>query len=183
MKYYAYRPDANNYAGIGAPTERHEQVVNIHYEDAPLAPVWVPIKFHGFEDNPGQEGDFPSLSDFWEIPVMSERAWNALRPLIGYCCEALPIIHPTGKTYFIIHVMETIDALDVAKSDLARNATTGRVNRIRRYAFKYDKLQHKHVLKLPLECGSELLVDEEFRKAVEVHGLKGLQFKELPEIN
>jgi hypothetical protein len=180
MGFYRYQPNANNFAGIGFSMADNERIVQVHFTDTPLADSWIAPVAHGFEDNPETEGDFPSLSNFNEIPVMSERAWEVLRPLISYCCEALPISHPTGKTYFIIHVMDTVNCLDAAKSDLTRNATTGRVNRIRRYAFKSGMLHGKHIFKLPLESGGELIVDDVFRNTVETNDLKGLRFKELP---
>lgn len=180
MGFYVYRPDANNFAGIGFSLADDERIVQVHDIDSPLADQWIAPVAHGFDDNPETEGDFPSLSNYWRIPVMSQRAWEALRSAIGYCCGALPIIHPTGKPYFIIHVMDTIDGLDCAKSELTRNASSGRVNRIFRYAFKHDMLQGKRIFKLPLESGGELIVDEDFRRAVETNGLKGLRFKELP---
>lgn len=181
MPYYVYRPDANNFAGIGFSPVDSDRVVQVHFTDTPLVDKWSTPMAHGFDDNPEAEGDFPSLSNFNGIPVMSQRAWRVLYPLIGYCSEALPIIYPTGKLYFIIHVMGTVDGLDCAKSELTRNATTGRVNRIFRYAFNREIIQDKHVFKLPIECGAELIVDEDFRRAVEGNGLKGLQFKQIPE--
>jgi len=186
MTYYRYRPDANNYAGIsfysGIPSPEHKRVLGIRRIDHSLLDEWVPPTAHGFEDNPPRDGDFPSLSDYNEIPVMSQRAWEALRPLIGYCCEALPFNHPSGDPFYIIHAMETIDCLDDERSELTRNATTGRVNQIFKYAFKPGMLEGKHIFKLPIESGGELLVDDEFRKVVEEHGLKGLQFKPLPMV-
>ena len=56
-----------------------------------MADRWVAPVANGFEDNPETEGDFPSLSNYNMIPVASQRAWETLRPLIGNCCEALPI--------------------------------------------------------------------------------------------
>src|SRR5579884_164354 len=183
MRYYVYRPDANNFAGIAADLTADERVTGIHYEDRSLSTSWTPVTFHGFDDNPPEEGDFPSLSNFWRIPVFSQRAWDALHTLVGYCCEALPIIHPTGKPFYIIHVMETIDCLDEARSELTRNPVTNRVSRIFRYALKTNRLRGKHIFKLPRESGAELLVDDVFRKAVEDNDLKGLIFKELPRID
>src|SRR5687768_2477735 len=101
MRYYLYRPDANGFAGVGAASMDDERVVDVHYQDVPLAPNWKPIVVHGFEDNPSIEGDFPSLSNFWTIPVFSQRAWDKLCFLIGYCCEALPIVHPTQSPFYI----------------------------------------------------------------------------------
>lgn len=180
--FYRYLPDANSFAGLGFSLADDERIVQVHFTDRPLADQWITPVAHGFEDNPEMEGDFPSLSNFNEIPVMSQRAWEVLRPLVGYCCEALPIIHPTGKPYFIIHVMDTADCLDCTKSEFTRNATTGRINRIRRYSLKPERLHGKHIFKLPLESGGELIVDDEFRRAVKTNGLKGLQFKELPMV-
>lgn len=180
MRYYVYRPDANRFNGIGLKTEDRD-VIKVRNIDAPVLETWTPVVVHGFDDNPGKEGDFPSLSNFNEIPVMSERAWDALHPLISYCCEALPIIHPTGKPYFIIHVMETIDGLDADRSEVKRY-TDGGIMRVVRYSFKPEMLKGKHIFKLPLESGGELIVDDDFRRAVEANGLKGLQFKELPMV-
>ena len=179
MGFYVYQPNANSFAGIGFSLGDNDRIVDVHYTDTPLADWWIAPVAHGFEDNPETEADFPSLSNFWRIPVMSQRAWDVLRPLIGYCCEALPISHPSGKPYYIIHVMDTVDCLDTTKSDFTRNATTGRVNRIRRYAFKSGMLHGKHIFKLPLESGGELIVDDVFRNTVETNDLKGLRFKEL----
>lgn len=180
MIFYNYRPDANNYAGIGFSKDSKERVVDVHFTDAPLADGWkVPVA-HGFEDNPEAEGDFPSLSNYNKIPVMSQRAWGLLRPLIGDCCEALPIVYPTGEPYFIIHVMKSIDGLDADRSTLTRNATTGRVNGIYKYAFKTGMLDGHHIFKLPLESGAGLFVDDVFRQAVESNHLKGLLFSPLP---
>jgi len=125
------------------------------------------------------QGDFPSLGNYNMLPVMSQRAWEALRPLIGHCCEALPIIHPSGRPYYIIHVMNTIDALDEDRSEVKRFSDDG-IMRVVRYALKSDLLEDQHIFKLPHESGGDLLVDDEFRRVVEENGLQGLIFKPIP---
>lgn len=184
MRYYRYRPDANTFAGIGFEWEidspEEKRVLGIQDIDRPVLVEWTPPAAREFEEKPLSYGDFPSLSNCWRIPVVSQRAWNVLRPLIGYCCEALPIVHPSGEPFYLIHVMETIDALDEGHSETTRNATTGRINRIYRYALKNDLLAGKHIFKLPLESSGELLVGDEFRKIVEEHSLRGLLFKPVP---
>jgi hypothetical protein len=199
-KHYLYRPDANHFAGIGFSLPEdynpnsddpagkefslpHDKwTVDVHFTDKSLAKQWEVPVVRCFEEDPQTEGDFPALNNYDQVPVMSERAWHALQPLIGYCCEALPIIHSRGGPYYIIHVMETIDCLDVDKSEFTRNAATGRVSHISRYALKEKLLVGKHIFKLPLESGADLIMDDEFRKTVEANGLKGLQFKELPMV-
>lgn len=177
--FYRYRPDTDNFAGIGFETTDDEKIAHVHFTDQPLASSWTIPVAHGFDDNPENEGDFPTLFNFYRIPVMSQRAWKLLYPMLNHCCEALPLQHPNGHVYFMIHVMETIDCLDEAKCDLKRNATTGRVSRIFRYAFKPGMLNGKHIFKLPRDSGGELIVDDVFRTAVETNHLKGLRLVEL----
>lgn len=179
MSYFVYRPDANNFAAIGFSLADNDRIVGVHYTDKSLADEWIAPVAHGFNDNPETEGDFPSLSNFWRIPVMSQRAWEVLAPIIANSCEALPIIHPTGKPYFIIHVMDTIDGLDLSKSEFTCNPTTGRVNRIQRYVFKPDMLHGKYIFKLPPLSGGELILHDDIRNVVTANCLRGLRFKEI----
>ncbi|MBX9788860.1 MAG: hypothetical protein K2Y37_08075 [Pirellulales bacterium] len=179
MGLYVYQPNANSYAGLGFSMLDNDRIVDVHYTDTPIADSWVSPVAHGFDDNPDSEGDFPSLSNYNQIPVMSERAWEALRPVIGYCCEALPIIHPTGKPFFIVHVMETVNCLDFDRSEVKRYSDGG-IMRIVRYALIDERLHGKHIFKLPRGNARDLIVDGAFRNAVEASSLAGLEFNELP---
>ena len=51
--------------------------------------------------------------------------------------------------------------------------------RIYEYAFKHETLDGKQLFKLPRDSGGKLIMDDEFRRTVEVNGLKGLRFNEL----
>jgi hypothetical protein len=179
MRFYIYRPDANSLAGIGFSMADNERIVQVHYTDTPIMFQWTAPIAHGFTEDVETQSDFPSLSNFWRIPVMTEHAWDSLRPLIGYCCEALPIVHPSGEPFFIIDVMDTVDCLDGDRSEVKR-FTDGGIMRVVRYSLRKETAQGKHIFKLPGHSGGELIVDEEFRRIVESNGLKGLLFKELP---
>jgi hypothetical protein len=177
--YYVYKPDANNYAGIGVSCDDDDFIIRLHNDNLPLLPQWIPLFAHRFDNDAAlKDGDFPSLTNFWRVPVMSQRAWDRLYPLIGYCCEPLPIVHPSGKPFFVIHVMETIDCLDTDRSEVKRFSDGG-IMRVIRYAFNDEMLIGKHIFKLPRECGGELIVDDEFRQAVERNSLNGLDLQEL----
>ena len=175
MFHYVYHPDANHFNGVGlAPEDR--DVTKVRTIDSPVHDRWAPIVVHGFPENPGEDGDFPSLADYNQLPIMSKRAWDILRPLVGYCCEPLPIIYPSGDPFFIIHVMETIDCLDPERSQVKR-FSDGRIMRVFRYSFRQDMLVGKRIFKLPRQSAGELIVDDHFRAAVETNGLRGLIFK------
>jgi len=182
MTFYLYDTAANDFVSIGVPSEDNDRVTDLHFfSDTSEAIGWrAPVAFGFEEDRRKPHGDFPSLANYSKVPVVTERAWRLLQPLIGYCCEVLPVVHPSGQSHFFIHVMETIDALDVERAEINRSKIDGRINRIYKYAFKPGLLEGKHIFKLPLESGADLLVDDEFRKVVEENGLKGLRFSPIP---
>jgi hypothetical protein len=178
MNLYVYRPDSNYFAGIGFSLQDDERVVDAHFTDSRVGDEWIAPVARVYKEDPEPQGDFPTVYNYGKIPVVSQRAWDVLRPLIGYCCEALPIIHPTGKPFYMIHVLETIDCLDEERSEVKR-FTDGGIMRILRYSFKEQMLEGKHIFKLPVTSSSGLFVDEVFRSAVERNELKGLLFREL----
>jgi hypothetical protein len=182
LKHYRYDTAPDDYAQLGLVLGRAVDVCGIYFDDRPLATSWKPLEVAVFRDDLPLDADFPSLGDYSDLPVFNQRAWDALRPLIGYCCEALPIIHPSGKPYYLIHVMETIDCLDRERSEFTGDGKHGRISWVHRFSLKTEMLKGKHIFKLPHMSGGDLLVDEEFRKVVEANGLKGLLFKPLPMV-
>jgi len=182
MNFYRYDTAADRFTSIGVHWDDRDRVLDLHYSDPSVSKDWEPPIAFGYEEHRDRPlSDFVTLSNYYPVPVVTQRAWELLKPLIGYCCEVLSVIHPSGQPhYFFIHVMETIDALDTERSTFTRNEVTNRINRIYKYAFKPGLLEGKHIFKLPLESGSDLLVDDEFRKVVEENGLKGLLFQPLP---
>ena len=99
LTYYFYDPDANNFAGVALSKQDDDRILKIFYSDEPLAPTWKTIQLRGIKENPEAEGDFPSLSNYRIFPLVTQRAWNALSPLIGDQCEPLPALHPPGPCY------------------------------------------------------------------------------------
>lgn len=188
QKFYQYDPDANLFAGVGFSVgdvddnnDDDAKVANLHRHDTPLIQAWKSLTCHGYNDNPPDVGDFPSVSNYRKIPMMSERAWNCLKPVIGDVCEALPVDHPFTGKYYLIHVLRTITALDEVASEVElRSADDPRIRQVFRYAFLRDMIEGLHIFKLPNKQGGALIVDEAFRKAVEDNDLRGLRFRELP---
>lgn len=182
MKYYRYDTDVTHFNAVGLRNEDREHVLAMHSKSIILSPTWQPIVVHGFDDeNPGIEGDFPSLNDYSKIPVLSQRAWDVLRPVIGNVCEALLIRHPTEEPFYIINVLDIVDCLDEEKSEVDRYSD-GRIRRVLRFCFKRNMLAGKHIFKTPRKSGRDLIVSEEFRRLVEQNELKGLRFRELPMV-
>ena len=114
--------------------------------------------------------------------MFSQRAWDVLSARIDCRWEALPIIHPSKKPFYLIHVMEVIDCVDHARSEI-EYYDDGRVASIERYCLKPELLVGKHIFRTPMASGSDLLVDDVFRQVVEGHKLKGLEFHAIPRVD
>lgn len=186
MTYYEYDPDSNNFNSLGLIENRSGStdcayVLTMCRNLNPVADDWVSPQFHGFdEDDVGVEGDFPSYTHYRSIPIFSERAWRVLEPLLRKYVEPLPINHPAGDLYFLIHVINRIDVLDEKRSEFLRNRTTGHIAFITKYAFVEDNIRGYPIFQL--SNGGTLVVTDEFRQIVEENDLKGLLFKALPMV-
>jgi hypothetical protein len=186
MRYYEYSPDSNNFTGIGVPDlPDGEDVAKMHWQDWPRTPSWTPLAITDVYDvEQGRKmelGDFPSLSNFCAIPVFSVRAWEILSRQVDCRWEALPLTYPQGPQLYLIHVMETVDCVDLDRSEIWR-LPSGRVGEIERFSLRREKLEGKHIFKTPAESGANLLVDDVFREIVLQNQLRGLQFREIPMV-
>jgi len=155
-------------------------VAEIHWDDRPRASSWTPLAITHvveLEDGIKQEmGDFP-MGNSCRIPLFSGRAWEVVSRRIDCQWEALPLVPPVCTQLYLIHVMETIDCVDLDRSEFYRYPS-GRVGRIQRFCLKPEKLEGKHIFKTPAESGHDLLVDDVFREVVQQEGLRGLSFRQ-----
>jgi hypothetical protein len=183
MRYYRYShiTDSDNFADIQVSNlPDSTDVGRVQWEDWPRASSWSPLaitEIYDVEDGRKQEfGDFPGLMNFCRVPVFSARAWEILSRRIDCRWEALPLVRPDGLQLYLIHVMETIDCVDLDRSEVTRYSP-GRVMQIERFCLKPEKLEEKHIFKTPEGSGLDLLVDDVFREIVQQHGLRGLEFR------
>ncbi len=181
MRYYHYDADCS-VAGLGTYALTADQLDDIFDCPDPVASLWRPIRVEVLDEGPLPAGDFPPFYDNPLLAVFSQRAWDVLSASIACRWEALPIIHPSGKPFYLIHVMEVIDCVDHARSELEFYGD-GRVMRINRYCLKPELLLGKHIFRTPIASRDELLVDDVFREAVARHKLKGLKFSAIPRVD
>ena len=181
MRYYHYDNDCS-VAGLGTRALMGDQLEEIFDCNEPVASLWKPVRVKVLDKRPKEAGDFPTFYDYPDLPVFSQRAWDVLSAVIGCRWEALPIIHPSKKPFYLIHVMEVIDCVDHARSEI-EYYDDGRVASIERYCLKPELLLGKHIFRTPIASRGELLVDDVFRQVVEGHKLKGLKFHAIPRVD
>ena len=95
-----------------------DQLEEIFDCNEPVASLWKPVRVVVLDPEPKEAGDFPAFLRLPRLPVFSQRAWDVLSGSIRCRWEALPIIHPSQKPFYLIHVMEEIDCVNNARSKI-----------------------------------------------------------------
>jgi hypothetical protein len=130
-------------------------------------------------------GDFPGFASF-RAPVLSRRAWEAVEPLIGNKSTALPLGRFQDVDYFVINVLDMVDALDVEKSTFNRteyfeNGTwhwkQGAI--LRNAVFRSGAPEGHHLFQIPQRRYAPFLASEEFAAVIAARGLKGALLRPL----
>ena len=125
-------------------------------------------------------GKSKRLPDFvcWmkPVPVVSERARNALLVLVRDAVQFLPFHSLRGKPYYALNVLEMRhNLLDVARSELSRFSTDGRIFDIERAVFREPlPAGLPHIFKLGEDTG-DIFVTTAFAELVVEHQLTGVQ--------
>jgi hypothetical protein len=195
MKFYMYQVDVNKYnqaLDASGPAIRSLD----RFTGNPIGKSWKPLRLP--LDDHGRIGDFCPILGTSGVPVFTEKAWTALQPLIGPRVEALLLLcnqryvhlpgdkhklEPAGPfgPFFAINVLDVLDCLDHKKSDV-RYDSKGRLDEIRDHVFRASRQIKSHIFKLVEQPGAsgEVFVSEEFKRLVEQHKLKGLEFYPVP---
>ncbi|WIL44966.1 hypothetical protein QP042_01015 (plasmid) [Bacillus bombysepticus] len=132
------------------------------------------------------EGDKKSdCPMFWGelgTPMISRKAKEILEPLICNNVEFLPLIHDvTSEVYYLINVLNTVDAINYNKAVLEK-LSTGLIIGFEKYAFLANKVEGQIIFKTFLNQrlhSSTVLVSDEFRNIVLENNLKGFEFVEV----
>jgi hypothetical protein len=142
---------------------------------------WNLIKLELWEGEYAKREKKKPVADFMNsglaIKAVSQSAKEVLESLILEQVEFLPFDTPVGK-YYGLHV-NYVDCLDLSKVT-AKYFSDGRVMRVVKYAFYWEKLEGIHIFRLPELGLSRLFVSDEFKQTVEKNKLTGLMFYPIP---
>ncbi len=142
---------------------------------------------HGLYGEVGNEWTPPKLKvdssarklaagDFWNFGgpplIASERAANALKPLMRDVGEVLPIPFDGGEL-FLLNITRVVDCIDQEKTDWKGDDEI----HFKSPFFRVGKLADVPAFRVP-ECIPIVYVQENFKLAVEAHALEGLLFLE-----
>ena len=144
----------------------------------PLRKSWKGVAVELETRHKNDLGDFPSLVSI-SCRIFSERALQFLQSLTSDFAETLPLGRFSGQEYFLIHVLEEIDALDEAKSKFLVVDGVEAKGSILNHAFRESLLPGKHIFRIPQLRYRDPLVSKEFKTCVEKNRLQGAKFRKL----
>ena len=146
------------------------------------------IRFNGEYDNVeiySTDGKVtPDFAHFWaggELILTNEEAKNCLEELLNDFVEFVPL-KCEGSTFYMMHVVEVIDAVD-SKNKVLGKSERGRD--VEKYAFIPEKIQGIAIFKTMIEHyvnSTEIYVSSEFKERVENSHLTGVKFTEVKEV-
>ena len=102
---------------------------------------WVPVRVFRWEGDgppPLRRADMPWFAG--GALVVALRAKEALGEVLGEDAEMLPLLNDS-EDLWLVNPWREVDALDEENSEIQRFASSGRVERITRYAFREDKVK------------------------------------------
>ncbi len=139
---------------------------------------WTPILVKLIRlDDQGKiraESDFPWLGE--HAPVMTRRASELLQDVLAGDGELLPLACDDADLR-VLNVLRVIDALDVARSDVVRFPSTGRIMTVKAHVFRPNGLRGVKVFKVPELLRGTTFVTDEIVDLVDRSDLKGVGFR------
>jgi hypothetical protein len=175
MKVYYYKSNSDKFDGLQEDADNRSQFSNAVYRtpgdrwEAPTVKV---------NRTTGRWGDFPSLRG--TLPVLSPRAWECLRPLVGGYVEPLPVKCKKGDLY-LLNVLADCPHFDQARSEVRWDDYLQAVIGVYKYAFTPEAVFTEHLFRIGTQ-DKRTYVTEVFRQAVEANNLNGLTWIEIPMV-
>lgn len=106
--------------------------------------------------------------------VITQKAVDVLKPLLGNSVELLPLRSFKQPMYFV-NVLESLDCLDEDETIYKLSAVTKTKVGIVKFAFDPEKIADKHIFKIK-GFWYNTFVSDEFRKICKENDLQGVDF-------
>jgi hypothetical protein len=170
MKIWQLDADVDNYDNF--TTIKKEDLSKFDFDGSHLIESWEPVAVRVIEEI--KVSDSPGLSS--GAPVMSERAVEILRELMGSSVEILPLRYRKGD-YYAINVTDVLSCINYDEAEYKLFSSSNRIMRFIKYSFKEHILKDKHIFKIVDEPRRRPFVSDVFRRKVLDEGLEGFYFK------
>ncbi|MCT4583684.1 MAG: hypothetical protein N4A54_02055 [Peptostreptococcaceae bacterium] len=120
---------------------------------------------------------------FWTLPgvlMFSKRAKDVLEEIIKDDVEFVEANYE-DEIYYLVNILSFLDIIDFEKSTL-RTLKSGLISEVKKYELRKSVLENQKIFKFYLNNQKnvvDILVTDEFKKAVEENNLSGFKFIEV----
>jgi len=180
MSIWLWRANSNRFRAMDLCDERDQAMID-RFSGQPFGRSWQPIRVRLLTDEEQgpkgmPTGDCPYLES--QVPVLSQRAVDALGALLTDNGEVLPLRYDEGS-YYAYNVTRVVDALDKERSEIDY-FDDGRVLDIDHHVFDLTRLRGVTIFKVPETAHRDVFVTTAFVRAVQEARLTGFKFVKLP---
>jgi hypothetical protein len=143
------------------------------FKGKPLLADWKLPK-HAVEHTNFPLNDF--VDSFSRAPFVSERAKQALEPILKTEAEFRAIGNILGKPHYIMNVTNVVDCLDETKSDIVYSPDDGRVLSLRQAVFVLHRIPEACLFSVPQDV-TPIYATDRFVEVVRKYRLTGVGFE------
>lgn len=172
---YRFIPDVEKYHSFVLANEIPYAILDPLDEANPIEKKWTSVQVK--LEKSYEMGDFAYLRP--GVPVVSSSALEILRPIISVDVEFLPI-NLESEPFFAIHVLTTLDCLDMKRSEIVRFPSGGIMD-IDKFVLKAGCVAEHAMFRLKKAESKYVFVSDEFKSVVTKNNLKGAIFKIVEE--
>jgi hypothetical protein len=181
MTLYSIYGDTDHYRNIRFDRKQSREVFgrdvhdqfDVNYEAKPYIDIWQPLDIEFDDDEPRLSGDLiPDMFEHNGRLFISQKAYDALKPLLENDGEFLPVNYDNGQDYFFnpLSIAENVDGLDVNRS------IKNEWGDIENTAFHEDRVKNFMIFRCNFDNHRNAYCQEELKAAIEHAGLKGVFF-------
>jgi len=176
-------PDGDTYRSLsssGVDPGVFLDLAELFREGNAIGRNWNPPEVHLWQEA-GEEGKpighFPAFAGFF---VVDQEALEILNPVVqSTLIEVLPL--PCSISRLFVLNIQKVNCIDHSRAQF-EYFSSGRIMRVKRFAFIQASLDGKHLFRLSEESFAKVFADDVFKNAVENNELHGLKFFALDQI-
>ncbi len=170
-RFYLYHSDNQNYESYLIEDESDYDTLSF-LEGERLGNRWNGAIIELTEKG-GLPSDFPSF--MCVNPLLSERAWKTLSPLLSPFVEALPVVSQSHQHFYVLNVLSIYDDIfDTDNSRFSFNKYSKSISSVYEYAFKNTSSIKSPIFKAKETMWIHTYLTDDFIKMVKEAGLIGL---------
>lgn len=191
---WVLRHNTNDFKFLSVRDERYGTFPRL--DGTPELAVWVPQQVW-YDPLVFREGGALANFPAWSVHTVGDaKAKAVMQEIIAEHVEFLPLDFQapvgdgslyspealrslSGKTYYVINVLTTLDCLDFEQSEFTYFKSTGGIRSIRKRVFKPDCIGDTPIFKLPILNRVTTYVTDSFKQLVEDNNLTGLEFRKV----